>query len=323
MPQPVLVEEAALADQPPALLVRPAEPTGPSGPAVLWLHWLGHNRGDRTQFLPEAHRLAQRGVVSLLPQGVFPWHEDPQGDGTDLAAVATQARRTRAAYDHLAGLPGVDPERVAVAAHDYGAMFGLTLRDVPVHAMVITAPDATWDHWFRKYWLDNADLGTDYADQFAEFDPLVGAALRQDVLLMQWAEKDEYVEPGVPELFAAAAPRAVSTVHARYDHQLGDRAVTERLEFLERALLGGYPSTLEQPTTLDGVLAGGQGPGPVVRRGHAPLDRLAGGPVLAVGDVPELDRVRGRIGRPLGRGSQRHSTSVRSGARGVSRCVIT
>ena len=238
MPQSVLVEEATLADQPSALLVRPAD-SSTTGPAVLWLHWLGHNRGDRTQFLPEALKLAQRGVVSLLPQGVFPWLEDPRGDEADLAAVTAQAGRTRAAYDHLASLPGVDPERIAVAAHDYGAMFGLTLRDVPVHAMVIAAPDATWGHWFRKYWLDDADLGNGYAEQFTAFDPLVGVALRQDRLLMQWAEKDEYVEPGVSDLFAAAAPRAVSTVHARYDHQLGDRAVAERLEFLERALLEG------------------------------------------------------------------------------------
>jgi dienelactone hydrolase len=72
--QPVLVEEVELDDQPPAFLVRPAD-AGSSHPAVLWLHWLGHNRSNRTQFLAEAVRLAQQGVVSLLPQGVFPWLE--------------------------------------------------------------------------------------------------------------------------------------------------------------------------------------------------------------------------------------------------------
>lgn len=236
MSLPVVVEETVLDDQPPALLVRPAAETGPA-PAVLWLHWFGHNRSDRTQFLPEALRLAQQGVVCLLPQGVFPWVEDPRGDSSDVEAVAAQARRTRAAYDHLVSLPGVDLDRVAVAAHDYGAMFGLTLRDVPVHAMVVAAPDATWDHWFRKYWHDDADLGPAYAEQFAAFDPLAGAALRQDRLLMQWADKDEYVDPAVRDLYAAAAPRATSTVHERYDHQLGDRAIAERLAFLERALL--------------------------------------------------------------------------------------
>ena len=236
MSLPVVVEEVALDDQPPALLARPAVAVEP-GPAVLCLHWLGHNRSDRTQFLPEALRLAQQGAECLLPQGVFPWLEEPRGDSSDVEAVAAQARRTRAAYDHLVSLPGVNPDRVAVAAHDYGAMFGLTLRDVPIRAMVLAAPDATWDRWFRKYWHGDADLGPAYSGQFAAFDPIAGAALRQDRLLLQWAEKDEYVDPAVRDLYAAAAPRATSTVHERYDHQLGDRAIAERLAFLEQALL--------------------------------------------------------------------------------------
>jgi deoxyribonuclease V len=36
---------------------------------------------------------------------------------------------------------------------------------------------------------------------------------------------------------------------------------------------------------------------PEVRVGHPPLYRLAGGPVLAVGHIPEVDRVR-RVGQP-------------------------
>jgi pimeloyl-ACP methyl ester carboxylesterase len=124
-----------------------------------------------------------------------------------------------------------------VVGHDYGAMFALTLRDVPVRAMVVAAPDATWDHWFTTYWLGDADLDRHYSDQFVEFDPLAGAAVHQDRLLFQWAEKDEYFEPVVRVLYAAAAPRAAVSVHASYDHQLGDRAVTERFTFLAEALL--------------------------------------------------------------------------------------
>jgi dienelactone hydrolase len=236
MTQPVLVEEVELADQPPALLVRPAS-TASSQAAVLWLHWLGHNRNNRTQFLPEAVRLAQQGVVSLLPQGVFPWLERPQGDAADLDAVAAQARRTRAAFDRLHTHPLVDRERVAVVGHDYGAMFALTLRAVPIAAMVVAAPDATWDHWFTTHWLGDADLDRRYSDQFVGFDPLAGAAVHQDRLLFQWAEKDEYFEPVVRVLYAAAAPRAAVSVHQGYDHQLGDRAAEERFTFLEGALL--------------------------------------------------------------------------------------
>lgn len=246
MTQPVLVEEVEVADQPPALLVRPAS-TAAARPAVLWLHWLGHNRNNRTQFLAEAVRLAQLGVVSLLPQGVFPWLEAPRGGESDLDAVTAQARRTRAAFDLLQRHPLVDPDRVAVVGHDYGAMFALTLRDVPVHAMVVAAPDATWDHWFTTYWLDDADLDRHYSDQFVAFDPLAGAAIHQDRLLLQWAEKDEYFEPVVRVLYAAAAPRASVSVHEGYDHQLGDRAVEERFGFLYSALLATSREECRQP----------------------------------------------------------------------------
>jgi dienelactone hydrolase len=228
----VVVEEVALDDQPPALLVRP-ETGRPSGQAgVLALHWLGHHRNDRTQLLPDAVRLAQLGAVTLLPQGVFPWLEPPAGDASDATAVATQARRTRHAFGALVAHPLVDAGRVAVMGHDYGGMFALTLRDVSLRGMVVSAPDATWDHWFHKYWHAESKLRRRYADQFRTWDPLAGARHHQDHLLLQWAEKDEYVEPIVHDLYAAAAPRAAQTVHERYDHQLGDRAVQERFDYL-------------------------------------------------------------------------------------------
>src|SRR3954453_6879333 len=44
---------------------------------------------------------------------------------------------------------------------------------------------------------------------------------------------------------------------------------------------------------VDGVLPRGQWPGAEVWRGGAALDRLASGPVLPVGQVPEVDCVRG------------------------------
>jgi dienelactone hydrolase len=232
MSHPVVVEELELDDQPPALLVRPERGTPARQPAVLGLHWLGHHRNDRTQLLPDAVRLAQLGVVTLLPQGVFPWLEDPRGDASDAALVADQARRTRSAFDSLVAHPLVDAGRVAVVGHDYGGMFALTLRDVPLRGLVVAAPDATWDHWFRKYWHADSEAPPGYADQFHSWDPLVGAAHHQDHLLLQWAEKDEYVEPAVRDRYAAAAPRAASTLHARYDHQLGDRVVEERFQYL-------------------------------------------------------------------------------------------
>jgi dienelactone hydrolase len=236
MPYPVVVDEITLADQPSALLVRPEHAGSGAQPAVLGLHWLGHHRSDRTQLLPDAVRLAQHGAVTLLPQGVFPWLEPPRGDQTDADQVAAQAGRTRHALDALRSHPLVDPDRVAVAAHDYGGMFALTLRDVALRGMVVAAPDATWDHWFRTYWHAGTDLPQGYADQFHAWDPLAGARHHQDHLLLQWAGQDEYVEPAVRDRYAEAAPRAAVSVHDRYDHGLGDRAVEERFRHLAGVL---------------------------------------------------------------------------------------
>jgi len=48
--------------------------------AVVFAHWYtGRNGADRHEFLDEATGLLKLGVVSLLPQGQFPWKEDPSG----------------------------------------------------------------------------------------------------------------------------------------------------------------------------------------------------------------------------------------------------
>lgn len=53
-----------------AFVVRPDSTAPAVGSAVvLWLHWLGHNRNDYTQFLAEAVALAGRGVVSCFKKG--------------------------------------------------------------------------------------------------------------------------------------------------------------------------------------------------------------------------------------------------------------
>ena len=61
-----------------AWLVRPAgQPKKHSLAGVLWLHWLGEINGDRSEYLSEAVTLAGKGVVSVLPQGFFPWVRTP------------------------------------------------------------------------------------------------------------------------------------------------------------------------------------------------------------------------------------------------------
>lgn len=226
-----------------ALLVRPDPSLAlDPAPAILWLHWFGHNRNDLTQMLPEAAAMAGHGVVSLLPQGTFPWTRRPTGTPEDVTEVALELERVRAALAHLRAQPGVDPERVAIVGHDYGAMYAMAVRDPDVRLVVAATPDSSWPHWFLKYWPSPSSAAESYRDGFEEFDPLTAAASLGSRLVLQWAEDDDYVPGHTPELFVHAAPDAAVFSYP-YDHQLGDAAVVDRLRLLRDALV---PPSCEQ-----------------------------------------------------------------------------
>lgn len=217
----------------PAYLVRPAASSAAGHPAVLWLHWLGTFHADRREFLPEAVELATRGVVSLLPEGHFPWRQDPDGTSLDHAMVRAELRRVRAAMAALVGTTGVDPDRIGVVGHDYGAMYALAADGLDARAVVAVTPDVGWHHWFERYWLGGPSEDEAYRHGFGEADPLAGAARCQDRLLLQWAELDEYVPLEVPATYAVVAPRARTVTYAGRDHRLAEpAAVRDRRSFL-------------------------------------------------------------------------------------------
>jgi hypothetical protein len=82
-----------------------------SGPfaGVVFMHWLGNPNGNRNEFVDQAVALAQRGAVSLLLQGVFPWQQDPTGYAADRLQVAGQVIELRRAIDLLLAQPGRPP----------------------------------------------------------------------------------------------------------------------------------------------------------------------------------------------------------------------
>jgi pimeloyl-ACP methyl ester carboxylesterase len=74
--------------------------------------------------------------------------EDEAGGRRQLAVF-------RACLNWLISKSYVSGSRIAVVGHDYGAMYGALLAnsDPRVHTAVLATPDATWGHWFVKYWL--------------------------------------------------------------------------------------------------------------------------------------------------------------------------
>ena len=219
-----------------AYVVRPAgHLKRDSAAGVLFLHWLGEINNDRGEYLTEAITLADRGVVSVLPQGYFPWVPNPDGTANDVRLVKNQVRAFRAALNRLASVRAVDDSRIAVVGHDYGAMYGALLADSDerVSAMVLQAPDAQMGNWFATFWLQlEGQERADYLALFAEVDPVDHTARLGSHVLFQWAGEDEYIPAEVRAAYAASSPDAQVKLYERSDHELTDAARVDRLAFL-------------------------------------------------------------------------------------------
>jgi dienelactone hydrolase len=223
-----------------AYVVRPTGALQPtSRPGILFLHWLGSIHNDRTEYLGEAVTLAERGVVSVLPQGYFPWVPDPDGTQLDVQRVRDQVCAMRAALDRLVSMRSVDRDRIAIVGHDYGAMYGSLLADSDhrVSVLVLEAPDSTWGNWFATYWLGlEGQARDDYLALFAGLDPVDHTARLGVHVLFQWAGQDVFITPEVQAAFAASSPDAQVLVYPNADHQLTDRAQVDRDAFLAEQL---------------------------------------------------------------------------------------
>ena len=156
-----------------AWLVHPAGKSKKHRPRrCLWLHWLGEINDDRSEYLSEAVSLAGKGVVSVLPQGYFPWVPNPDGTTGDVTLVENQVAALRAALDRLASEARGRPDRIGLVGHDYGAMYGALLADsdTRISTMVLEAPDALMGNWFAQFWLGFE--GDERAAYLALFDDL-------------------------------------------------------------------------------------------------------------------------------------------------------
>jgi dienelactone hydrolase len=219
-----------------AYVVKPAGRSARHANAgILFLHWLGDPHNDRTEYLAEATALAEHGVVSVLPQGYFPWVPNPDGTTHDVTLVNQQVAAMHAALRRLIHVRGVDPKRIAVVGHDYGAMYGSILadRDHRVSVLVLEAPDSLMGNWFATYWLGlEGTARDDYLAMFHGLDPVDHTSRLGRHVLFQWAGDDIYIDSTVRDAFAAASPQAKVELYDGADHQLTDAATVDRDAFL-------------------------------------------------------------------------------------------
>ena len=215
---------------------------GGRGAAILWLHWFDTQApdGNRDQFLDEAAALARdHGVVSILPQGRFPWSAPPTAAGADLAAIESEADANRAALNLLADREDVEPGRIGLVGHDFGAMHGVNLAadDDRVASAVLIAATPRWGDWFLPFWPIAGDRW-DYLRALDPVDPITRVArLAPRPVCLQFARGDFYIADmsGLELHHAAGDPKELHT----YDADHGVRVVgarADRLDFLRRTL---------------------------------------------------------------------------------------
>jgi dienelactone hydrolase len=176
---------------------------------ILWVHWLGEEKSDRTQFLDEAVALAPKGTVSLLVDAMW---SQPRWFGNrvlekDYENSIRQVIELRRALDLLLSQANVDKTRIGFVGHDYGAMYGMLMAGVDqrINTFVFIAPTQSLNDWAflgpqpkskAAYLKQNSILElTDYLRQ-----------VKNASKLFQFGKADFYVSQADAAVLFAAAP---------------------------------------------------------------------------------------------------------------------
>lgn len=230
----VEIEIAGFAEK--ALLIPPGRPA--NGAGALFLHWFDEApNANRTQFLAEAEELAGRGVVSLLPQLMFPWASPPESATADIERLEEERLALRAAIEHLQTREDVDPERIAIVGHDFGAMHGVLLAaEIDPACVVMIAPTPRWADWFLRFWPIEGDR-FDYMRSLDPFDPITAVKGVSAPVLFQFGRHDFYISAMAgTELFGAAnEPKLMTPYDAEHSMEVRE-ARTDRMAFLTEHL---------------------------------------------------------------------------------------
>lgn len=215
-------------------------------PGVLFVHGWG---GSQAQDLERARAIAGLGCHCLTFD--LRGHERTLAE-RERVSRAHNLEDTVAAYDVLAGLPGVDAGSIAVVGISYGGyLAGLLAELRPVRWLALRSPaiylDAAWDAPKRSLNCDPGLAGF-RRRRLASQDNRVLAALatfRGDALIVE-AEHDELVPHAVIENYVAAlaTARSITTrTIAGADHALsGARQQGEYsailVDWLEEMVMG-------------------------------------------------------------------------------------
>jgi len=230
-----VLEDIAVDDGPVLYVVRPEKP---NGAGVLYLHWFDEApNANRTQFLEEAEILAGAGVTAVLPQLTFPWQTPPTDTTNDLVRIRAEVAGIRDTFADLSELERVDPSRLALVGHDFGAMHGMALfGEVEMAAAVLIAPTPRWSDWFLRFWPIDADR-YDYMRALSEVDPISTVTAATCPLLFQFGMTDFYIAAMTGLELFEAAPEPKEIVSYDCGHEMDLAGIrTDRIAFLSGRL---------------------------------------------------------------------------------------
>jgi dienelactone hydrolase len=180
-------------------------------PGVLFVHGWG---GSQAQDLARARAAAGLGCACLT--------FDLRGDARDIGRSGTVTREENlrdlvAAYDHLAGMRGVDPAGIAVVGTSYGGYLATLLTELrEVRWLALQAPaiykDENWDKPKKSLNAD-PDLMRYRRSRLPAGEGnralRACAAFRGDVLLVE-SEHDDFVPHAVALNYVASFTHAQS-----------------------------------------------------------------------------------------------------------------
>jgi cephalosporin-C deacetylase-like acetyl esterase len=224
-----------------ATLVMPAANTPGPHPAILYLHWYEPPKpsSNRTEFLAEAVELASLGTASLLVD--TPWRAEgwfaTRDSSRDYEFSVQQAREVRRALDVLLSQAAIDPARVAIVGHDFGAMYGAlaAAADPRVTHLVYMAGSGSMGGWFL---FEPKREGSDreaFLSKLRPLDPTLALArFSPRPVLLQFGSKDRFVsnDDASAQADAVKGAKTVKTYEGA-EHELTYTAVRDRIAWLK------------------------------------------------------------------------------------------
>ncbi len=211
-------------------------------PAILYIHWYEppHPTSNRSQFVEEAGLMAQKGAASLLIETLWSDYDfflkrTQADDESNSSQAVIEIRR---AMDLLLAQPTIDPGRLMLVGHDFGAMYGALAGSIDPRptGYVLMAGTPRFSDWYLYAPRLEGEARENFIRQMEKFDPIHAVGQLTSPVYFQFGNDDFHVPVERAQAFFAAAsePKKVSW----YDcgHGLNEGAAQDRIAWVAEQL---------------------------------------------------------------------------------------